>query len=180
MISTKPPFLNPQTTPHMRVTIILSTLLLSSMSFAQSGNQLSDSVLYNPGNYSASSSLQTTSNFAYEITYTHSQDAGYKMKRVFLDSAQTKLVSKSFYHQNKLHGPYESYAMNKLQAKGRYKNGKLDGERLTYYNGGIVQEKASFKNGKRDGVWEYYSPQGLLKRRVTYNNNGTIEKDEQY
>jgi antitoxin component YwqK of YwqJK toxin-antitoxin module len=144
------------------------------------GNQLSDSVLYNTVNYLTSTGLQQVNNLTYEVTYSHRLNANYKMKKVYLDSAGTKMVSKNYSHQGKLHGPFESYAMGRLQAKGWFKNGKLDGERVTYYGSGTVQEKANFKNGKREGVWEYYDLQGALKRRVTYNSNGAIAQDEQF
>ena len=97
-----------------------------------------------------------------------------------MDSGGTKPLSKTFYFNNKLHGPYESYQMNNILAKGRYKDGKLDGERITYYsNGTTMMEKANYTEGKRSGVWEFYNMQGILKRRVIYIN-GVIAQDQQF
>jgi len=123
---------------------------------------------------------QQASNGVHTVVYNNITNPAYQMKKTYMDSAGTKLLSTTFYHQNKLHGPYESYQMDKPLAKGRYKEGKLDGERITYWgNGTTIMEKANYTDGKRSGVWEYYNMQGILKRRVTYSN-GTIAQDQQF
>lgn len=89
-------------------------------------------------------------------------------------------LTQTFYHQNQLDGPYQTYQMDRPYIKGRYTEGKADGERFTYFFNGVVQEKAIFTNGRRSGVWEYRSLQGALQRLVTYGSNGAIVQDERF
>ena len=44
-----------------------------------------------------------------------------------------------------------------LQVIGNYKDGKKDGEWVSYdYNGGVVEE-INYKDGKLDGEWKWYN-----------------------
>ena len=145
------------------------------------GTSIADSILYNVTNYVQVPAHQSANSEVHTLVYNNITDPSYQMKKVYIDTAGTKLLSTAFYYQNKLHGPYESYQMDKQLAKGRYKEGKLDGERITYWgNGTTIMEKAHYTEGTRTGVWQYYDLQGRLKRRVTYNSNGIIAQDQQF
>jgi len=53
-------------------------------------------------------------------------------------------------------------------------NGKLEGEKKTYYKNGVIAEKANFKDGVLDGVSEWFSEKGILIRLFNYTN-GALE-----
>ena len=141
-------------------------------------NPISDSIFYAANNYLPLGIAQQQNNNTYSVIYSFITDSSYKMKKVYLDSAQTKLLSKVFYHQGKLHGPFEAYQQGNIQAKGRYKEGKLHEEKKTYYSNGTVYEKASYQNGIKTGVWEYYKINGALMRRITYGSNGIMLQEQ--
>lgn len=113
------------------------------------------------------------------IVYKNSSDSNYRMKKVFLDSAYTQLLSKSFFQSGTPEGPFEMYAENRIILQGAYKNGKWDGDRKAYRNGVLVH-KAHFTDGLRTGVWEEYGPQGQLRRRLTYSSSGALVSDVGY
>lgn len=142
---------------------------------------LPDSILYNTLNYVQAATQPPRSNNVYTVVYNNITNPLYQMHKLYMDSAGTRQLSKVFYYNSKLHGPYEFYQMDKPLAKGRYKEGKLDGERITYWgNGTTIMEKANYTDGKRSGVWEFYKMDGTLKRRVTYDSNGSMAQDEQF
>jgi len=53
-------------------------------------------------------------------------------------------------------------------------NGKLEGEKKTYYKSGGIAEKANFKNGVLEGESQWYSEKGVLIRLFNYKN-GALE-----
>ncbi len=166
----------------MKPRLLFLFLLFSVTATAQISilTPIADSILYNVQNYLPIGGLQRQNDITYAIFYKNRLDTSYKMKQLFLDSSMSKKVSKMFYHNGKPNGPYEAYDMDKIQAKGNYKEGVLDGQRLTYFNSGTVMERAQFVNGKRSGIWEYYNFQGGLRRRITYNILGQILLDQQF
>ena len=42
------------------------------------------------------------------------------------------------------------------KVQGNYKNGKKEGEWVSYDDNGQLSGKGNFKNGRRDGEWVYY------------------------
>ena len=57
-----------------------------------------------------------------------------------------------------------------------YKDGKFDGESLSFYNNGQVREKESYKNGKKHGEFIIYFDNGTVKYRSIYENGKLIGK----
>ena len=55
------------------------------------------------------------------------------------------------------------------EVQGNYKNGKKEGEWVSYDDNGQLLGKGSFKNGKRDGEWAYYHD-GQLWNKGNYKN----------
>ena len=53
---------------------------------------------------------------------------------------------------------------------GSFKNGKMNGEWLRYYENGQLNEKVNFKDGKRDGLSETYFENGQLKDKGNYKD----------
>ena len=50
------------------------------------------------------------------------------------------------------------------EVQGNYKNGKKEGEWVSYDDNGQLSGKGSFKNGKRDGEWFYYHDKQLWSK----------------
>ena len=49
--------------------------------------------------------------------------------------------------------------------KGNYKNGKLEGALVRYYEDGQLSFKGNYKNGKKEGAF------------VSYNQDETVDKE---
>lgn len=57
-----------------------------------------------------------------------------------------------------------------------YKDGKYDGECLSFYNNGQVREKESYKAGKKHGEFVVYFDNGDVKYKSTYQDGKIIGK----
>ena len=53
---------------------------------------------------------------------------------------------------------------------GSFKNGKMNGEWLRYYENGQLNEKVNFKDGKRNGLLENYYRNGQLLGKGNYKD----------
>ena len=71
-----------------------------------------------------------------------------------------KVISR--YKNGKLEGERIGYYNGNIYYKENYKNGKREGERIGYYNNGNISCKENWKNGKLEG------------ERIVYNDNGNI------
>ena len=70
---------------------------------------------------------------------------------------------------------YFSEEDEKLILEENYKNGKLNGEAVTYYHdSGKPFEILEYKNGVKDGEWMKYFPEGQLMTETFYKN-GVLE-----
>ena len=83
------------------------------------------------------------------------------------------------YYANDLKdGIWLTYNYSRRELEEHYKNGKLNGKRLTFYNtgkDGVVKEEAEFKNGVQDGTYKYYLEDGTVSIEYIYEN-GKIAK----
>ena len=57
--------------------------------------------------------------------------------------------------------PFTGKTSGKKQ--GSYKNGKLDGAWVRYYDSGQLRYKRNYKNGKEDGAWVHYNSDGTVR-----------------
>ncbi|WP_121356810.1 toxin-antitoxin system YwqK family antitoxin [Flavisolibacter nicotianae] len=118
-----------------------------------------------------------SSNELYAIWYRLVQDTSYTYKKTFLDSNYTQILTKSFYKKDLQVGPFYGYLSGILTFQGFYKQGRLDGETLTYHNGTIVQ-RAHYTNGIKTGLWEEFDLEGKPIRKITYNMRGLVVTEE--
>lgn len=58
-----------------------------------------------------------------------------------------------------------------VMTKEFYKNGKLDGVKVTYYPNGKLTEEITYVNGLREGPNNYYSLDGVLLKKLQYKND---------
>lgn len=57
-----------------------------------------------------------------------------------------------------------------------YKDGKYDGECLSFYDNGQVREKETYKDGKKHGEFFIYFDNGNVKYKSVYENGKLIGK----
>ena len=55
------------------------------------------------------------------------------------------------------------YHNGQLKTKKIYKDGKLDGESLSYHENGQLKTRANFRDGKRKGILEEFYEDGSVK-----------------
>ena len=68
-------------------------------------------------------------------------------------------------------GEWNYYHLNsdKLMMTENYMDGKLEGEKVIYFENGTPTEKSFYKNGKLHGEQLIYSEKGVLLKKFTYN-----------
>lgn len=67
------------------------------------------------------------------------------------------------------------YDNGQIEVKGKYVNGKREGERLAYYDNGKIKTKGKYVNGIREGEWLYYDENGQIEVKATYKNGNIVE-----
>ena len=89
----------------------------------------------------------------------------------FYEKRTGKLASKRMLKNDKLEGPYETYFLNgAVKEKGEYKNEKVNGLVIHYYNTSVVNAETEFLDGKKTGHQKVYAANGKLLREVNYKN----------
>ncbi|MFB9052945.1 toxin-antitoxin system YwqK family antitoxin [Formosa undariae] len=91
----------------------------------------------------------------------------------FLTSNQ-KVISKGQMKGKLYIGDWTYFHKNsdKVMMTEHYNNqGKLDGERLVYYDNGKLTERTMFKNGKIDGTSVWYSEKEIVLKEFSYVND---------
>ena len=63
---------------------------------------------------------------------------------------------------------------DRLLFKHSYKDGKLDGPWMSFYEDGQLSMKILFKEGIQHGPEETYYPNGQMKWKVNYNNGKKV------
>ena len=58
---------------------------------------------------------------------------------------------------------------------GNIKNGRKNGEWVSYHKNGQLHTKGNWIHGKRDGLWEYFNEDGSLLRTETLKEGKKIE-----
>ncbi|MGB3547872.1 MAG: hypothetical protein WBA17_12905 [Saprospiraceae bacterium] len=81
------------------------------------------------------------------------------------------------YRQNKLHGKWGKYKLERPETIAHYNNGELDGQYLEYdYRNGNLKKEVNFKNGKQDGIMRYYNEDGSIQMEYNYRNGELIKE----
>jgi len=84
---------------------------------------------------------------------------------------------KSYYANDVLHGPSETYGNNaKPSMSSTYVNGQLEGKVVKYYDDGTtLKEESNYKNGKMHGSSKFYDQEGNVKLEYTYKNGKMVK-----
>jgi antitoxin component YwqK of YwqJK toxin-antitoxin module len=70
-----------------------------------------------------------------------------------------QLVKATYYYDN-----------GNIQQVGFFKDGKLDGQWISYTESGTIQTVAEYSNGLKSGVWKYFD-NAVATKEVSYSNN---------
>ena len=60
------------------------------------------------------------------------------------------------------------------QVQISYKDGKIHGPYVVYYDNGQLSSKAPYKDGKQHGPWLWYDKSGKLRSKENYKNGKEI------
>ena len=72
------------------------------------------------------------------------------------------------FKDGKEEGEWVSYYDNgQLWYKGEYKDGKEEGVWVSYWDNGQLWRKGKYKNGKKKGEWVFYKEDGTLIKKET-------------
>jgi antitoxin component YwqK of YwqJK toxin-antitoxin module len=84
-----------------------------------------------------------------------------------------KLVSEGKMDGKKRIGEWLYYHKNssKVMTSEFYKNGKLDGQKTTFYLNDVITEETTYVDGLKEGSNNYYSPDGILLKKLQYRND---------
>ena len=81
------------------------------------------------------------------------------------------------YKDFKLHGDYVSYYEDgTLRQKSHYENGLREGLDEFYYENGSLQERCFYKNDKLHGTFEAYNEDGTIFEKYNYKNGEIVKK----
>jgi antitoxin component YwqK of YwqJK toxin-antitoxin module len=117
-------------------------------------------------------------------------------KKVWISQIKSDGYSLIKYENGIKNGPFLSFYPyregGKLYEKSYYKNGKLDGESITYERNGDIKFIRTFKNGLADGKFLGYHENGNLLYKIFYKmgekhgtsvyyyENGEIQEQEEW
>ena len=113
------------------------------------------------------------------IVLQHKMDTNYIAKFTYEDSLYKELRTVFFYYKGIADGPFKAYVNGRLFIMGSYKNGKRNGERITYGEHSIISREF-FKDGIKVGTWEEYDDNGKLVRKTIYDEKGNVKEDKYY
>jgi antitoxin component YwqK of YwqJK toxin-antitoxin module len=65
---------------------------------------------------------------------------------------------------------YYHKSSDQVMTKEYYKNGKLDGMKVTYYTNDQITEETEYKDGLKNGKDNFYSPEGVQIKKLIYKN----------
>jgi len=99
-------------------------------------------------------------------------DNGKKAEVIFF-SQRGDTISKGIEVNRKKEGEWKYFhnRSSKIMMLENYVNGLVEGERVSYYDNGVVSEKLNFLNGKKHGKQLVYSVKGVLIKEFTYEND---------
>jgi antitoxin component YwqK of YwqJK toxin-antitoxin module len=65
---------------------------------------------------------------------------------------------------------YYHESSDNVMTREFYKNGKLEGLKVTYYENDQITEETEYKNGVKNGIDNFYSPVGVQIKKLLYKN----------
>jgi antitoxin component YwqK of YwqJK toxin-antitoxin module len=84
------------------------------------------------------------------------------------------LVTQAGFKNDDLHGKLIKLKYGKPTETTDYKNGKLDGKKITYHRNGKIQEETEYKDGIIDGMKKFYNDKEELIMEYSYKNGKQV------
>ena len=123
-------------------------------------------------------------------TYTEGSD---EVDVVYFRESGKKISQGQMKDRNRI-GSWEYYHEDgkSLMVEEKYINGKLQGERIVYFQNGQIAQRQSFSEGKEEGGDKHYNENGVLLKSYTYesglldgwaklySSDGTLEREGNY
>ena len=177
----------------MRLTVFIGIILSSTLVFAQADFNQLDSNGERHGVWKKM--YPGTNQVRYEGTFEHGKEIGVfkfycetckaqpavvkefnpknSISEVKFYTVAGKLVSKGMMDDKDRVGEWLFYPerSNEVMTRENYKNGKLEGLKITYYPNGKITEETNYLNGLIDGASNYYSPDGVLLKKLKYKKD---------
>ncbi len=86
---------------------------------------------------------------------------------------------KRSYRNGVQHGMYELFSNGRMQERGNYREGVLDGKFETFLDNGAVAQSGNYTGGKKTDEWYEYYSNNSIKQRSTYIG-GELDSWEAY
>ena len=82
-----------------------------------------------------------------------------------------QIVSEGKYIDSKPEGTWKYYSEQGIPiAETNYKDGKLNGESINYYESGAIYSKGNYVNNLREGIYTWYAWNGQKESEVSFKN----------
>tara|TARA_B100000989_G_C19170678_1_gene315339 strand:+ start:22 stop:462 length:441 start_codon:yes stop_codon:yes gene_type:complete len=105
------------------------------------------------------------------LTYTDGRLLGGKCNVFYND---TLLWKTRTYKKGKLVEEIGYYFDGSIEYVGKEKDGKIDGDFISYYPNGQVSIEGELDMGKYIDEWKYYDDDGTLNKTLKYNSSGQM------
>ena len=111
------------------------------------------------------------------ITTFHKDDCKEKYYYICSEEEGTNIKERYFHINGKIEGEKISYFVNgSIFEKCFYQNGKIEGEKIEYWPNGNIYEKCSYINGKTEGEFIVYLPNGSIFEKCTISEWGNTRR----
>lgn len=177
----------------MKIKVLFILFLISTLAFSQEINQFDEN-----GNRHGvwRKNFDKTKVLRYEGEFNHGKEVGTFKFYQNLNGKATLTATRTFHEDSDLADVTFYSSIGKVISEGKMKGklyvgewkyyqknssgllnlehyndfGKLEGERLVYYENGQTAQKENYKNGKLHGVSYWYAEDGILIKEMLYEN----------
>jgi len=90
----------------------------------------------------------------------------------FYDNGGTKTTYK--YKDASNYEVVNYYISGKIMETGRFVNGKMEGNWISYHESGLKSGEAFYTHGEKNGEWRTFDETGSIRYKIVYANNRII------
>jgi len=93
------------------------------------------------------------------------------LKKAYIQLFRKNAILTQYNKDGKIDGEYLSYLNGKIYVKAYFKNGERNGQDIEYFSNGKIKNERLFKMGKEVGVEKEYYENGALNYKANWQNN---------